>query len=153
MSQPKLILIEPEHKASQQFSNLRQELDRNNIPFEPLFGFDEAKEKIASQDQTTMMVINNSYFDERNIPKEIFAYKNTNVYCYPKESRNKDFSSLRNSQHVINAFKKLSGQDEVVLVSKNVLPTDRMEARSPSTKIRLKSIKKDIKKNKDGVMK
>ena len=95
-----------------------------------------------------MIVINNSYYDELRIPKEIFDYKNNKVYCYPKESKNKDFSSLRNSQKVIEAFKMLSGQDpQVSSVSKNVLPIDRMDTKSPSSKIRLKSIKKDFSKS------
>lgn len=66
---PRLILIEPENRASHQFSTLKELLKKNNIPYHQIFGFEDAKEYMADRNSSNMLVVNNSLFDERDIPK------------------------------------------------------------------------------------
>ena len=97
------------------------------------------------------MVVNNSDFNENEIPNEIYNGKHMQLYCYPKQSNNNDFKSFRNQMHVIDHFHKMAGSKQLKALPMDTLKTssyepkrniDQRATKSLDQRIRFKSIKK-----------
>lgn len=125
-----LYLVEPTTRLGYEFAMLRNLLDRNQIPFITILGYEGLIDLLNgnSGGHKNMIVVNSTDINEREIPKQINNRNNNEIYFYPNYIP--AYDHLLNADAVINTFKKKSGMD------------NNRNQSSPG--LQLRSIKKDL---------